>query len=179
VTEAQQKLDRNNRQLTIKLLTIACASFAFGFALIPLYDVICDVTGFGNQKNLQLAARVTENEDASRTVTVDFMAELPSVGKWEFRPVLASMQVHPGKLYSTEFIAHNLTGQDTVAQAVPNITPGKAAAWFRKTECFCFTPQAFKRDEQRRMPVRFIVDRDIPPYVDRIVLSYVFYDSLR
>ncbi len=179
MTEARDKLNQANRQLTIKLLAIACASFAFGFALIPLYDVICDVTGFGNQKNLQVVARIAENPDDARTVTVDFMAELPSVGKWEFRPVVASMQVHPGRLYSTEFIAHNLTGQATVAQAVPNISPGKAAAWFRKTECFCFTPQSFKRDEQRRMPVRFIVDRAIPPYVDRIVLSYVFYDSLR
>ncbi len=179
MTEASEKLHKANRQLTFKLLMIACASFAFGFALIPLYDVICDITGFGNQKNLRVAARVAENEDITRTVTVDFLAELPSVGKWEFRPVVASMKVHPGKLYATEFIARNLTGQDTVAQAVPNVSPGKAAAWFRKTECFCFTPQSFKRDEQRRMPVRFIIDRDIPAYVDRIVLSYVFYDSLR
>ena len=179
MNEVGEKLARENQRLTIKLLAIACASFVFGFALIPLYDVICDVTGFGNQKDLQVAARIAENPDDTRTVTVDFMAELPSVGKWEFRPVVASMQVHPGKLYSTEFIARNLTGQDTVAQAVPNVSPGKAAAWFRKTECFCFTPQSFKRDEQRRMPVRFIVDRAIPPYVDRIVLSYVFYDSLR
>jgi cytochrome c oxidase assembly protein subunit 11 len=179
MSEAGDKLDKANRQLTIKLLTIACASFAFGFALVPLYSVLCNITGFGDQTRLQVAARVVENPDDARTVTVDFIAELPSVGKWEFRPVVASMQVHPGRLYSTSFIAHNLTGQDTVAQAVPNISPGKAAAWFRKTECFCFTPQSFKRGEQRSMPVRFIVDRAIPPYVDRIVLSYVFYDSLR
>ena len=71
------------------------------------------------------------------------MADLPTVGNWEFRPVVASMQVHPGRLYETNFFAHNLTGRETVAQAVPNIAPGKAAAYFRKTECFCFTPQNF------------------------------------
>lgn len=179
MADSVSQRERANQRLTLKLLGIACASFAFGFALIPLYDVLCDITGFGNQKNLQAAARVAENPDQGRMITVDFLAELPTIGKWEFRPVVASMQVHPGKLYSTEFIAHNLTGQDTVAQAIPNVSPGKAAAWFRKTECFCFTPQSFKRDEERRMPVRFIVDRDIPTHVDRITLSYVFYDSLR
>jgi cytochrome c oxidase assembly protein subunit 11 len=179
MSDALDKRSQANRRLTWKLAGIACASFAFGFALIPLYDVICDITGFGNQKNLQVASRTVENPDEARTITVEFLAELPTVGKWKFQPAVATMQVHPGKLYSTEFIAHNLTGHDTVAQAVPNVAPGKAAAWFRKTECFCFTPQNFKRDEERRMPVRFIVDRDLPPHVDRITLSYVFYDSLR
>ena len=87
------------------------------------------------------------------------------------------MQVHPGRLYEAQFFAHNLTGQDVTAQAVPNITPGKAAAYFRKTECFCFTPQAFKKDEQRLMPVRFIVDRALPSYLDRLTLAYTFYES--
>ena len=89
-------------------------------------------------------ARVAvEQPDDSRTITIDFVTDLPSVGNWEFRPIVASMQVHPGRLYETEFIAHNLTGHDTTAQAVPNIAPGKAAGYFRKTECFCFTPQKF------------------------------------
>ena len=86
------------------------------------------------------------------------------------------MQVHPGKLYEAFFTAKNLTGHDTVAQAVPNIAPGKAASYFRKTECFCFTPQAFRKDEERTMPVRFIVDRQLPAYMDRITLAYTFYD---
>ncbi|MCS6947368.1 MAG: cytochrome c oxidase assembly protein, partial [Steroidobacteraceae bacterium] len=125
------------------------------------------------------AAAAQERPDLDRTVTVEFLAQLPTVGKWEFRPAVGSMVVHPGKLYETEFIAHNLTGQDTVAHAVPNVAPGKAAPWFRKTECFCFTPQSFKAGEERRMPVRFIVDRDLPRYLDRITLSYVFYDAVR
>jgi cytochrome c oxidase assembly protein subunit 11 len=87
------------------------------------------------------------------------------------------MQVHPGKLYETTFIAQNLTGQDTVAQAVPNVAPSKATGYFRKVECFCFTPQHFARDERRAMPVRFIVDPDLPAYLDRITLSYTFYDQ--
>ncbi len=166
-----------NNKLMLKLLGFALGSFAFGFALVPLYDVLCDLTGFGNQRALAQAREATENPDDSRTITVDFLAELPSVGNWEFRPLVGSMQVHPGRLYATEFIAHNLTGQDTIAQAVPNIAPGRAAGYFRKTDCFCFTPQKFAVGEQRPMLVRFIVDPAIPRSVDRITLSYTFYDE--
>jgi len=166
-----------NKKLTLKLGVFALGAFAFGFALVPLYDVLCDITGFGNQKALAEQRLTVENPDDTRTITVDFMAELPTVGNWEFRPTVASMQVHPGRLYKTEFFAHNLTGHETMAQAVPNITPGKAAGYFRKTECFCFTPQHFAVNEQRPMTVRFVVDPAIPHSVDRIMLSYTFYDE--
>jgi cytochrome c oxidase assembly protein subunit 11 len=167
----------DHRRLTLKLLGIALGSFAFGFALVPLYDVFCEITGYGNRKDLGRAATVIEAPDASRTVTVEFVADLASVGVFEFRPTVGSMQVNPGKLYETTFVAVNLTGRDTVAQAVPNVAPSKAGAYFRKTECFCFTPQRFARDEERAMPVRFIIDPQLPAYVDRITLAYTFYDQ--
>jgi len=169
--------ERDNKKLTLKLLAFALGSFAFGFALVPLYDVLCDITGFGDQSQLAKARMAVEAPDDSRTITVDFVAELPTVGNWEFRPTVASMQIHPGRLYKTEFFAHNLTGHATTAQAVPNIAPGKAAGYFRKTECFCFTPQNFAVNEQRPMVVRFVVDPAIPRSVDRITLSYTFYDE--
>ncbi|HTT02359.1 MAG TPA: cytochrome c oxidase assembly protein [Steroidobacteraceae bacterium] len=165
-----------NRSLTFKLLCFAIGSFGFGFALVPLYDVLCSVTGVGDQKVLARAAVVTEKPDLNRTVTVDFIAELPSVGNWEFRPLVSSLQVHPGKLYEAQFFAHNLLGHDTIAQAVPNIAPSKAVAYFRKTECFCFSPQHFAIGEEKVMPVRFYVDPGLPGYIDRIALAYTFYD---
>jgi cytochrome c oxidase assembly protein subunit 11 len=168
---------RENQRLTLKLLGFAAGSFAFGFALIPLYDVLCDLTGFGNQKALAEQRVVLEKPDESRSITIDFVAELPSVGNWTFRPVVASMQVHPGRLYETNFLAHNLTGRDQIAQAVPNVAPGRAAGYFHKTECFCFTPQKFAVNEARPMPVRFVVDPALPRSVDRITLSYTFYDE--
>ena len=174
--DVEPKRDSNNK-LMLKLLAFALGSFAFGFALVPFYDVLCDLTGFGNQKALAEARVAIGQPDDSRTITVDFIADLPSVGNWEFRPTVASMQVHPGRLYKTEFFAHNLTGHETTAQAVPNIAPGKAAGYFRKTECFCFTPQHFAVNEQRPMVVRFVVDPAIPRSVDRITLSYTFYDE--
>jgi cytochrome c oxidase assembly protein subunit 11 len=166
-----------HRRITLQLLAFALGAFAFGFALVPLYDVLCDITGFGNQKILAQQRLTVEAPDDTRTITVDFMAELPTVGNWEFRPMVRSMKIHPGRLYSTEFFAHNLTGRATLAQAVPNIIPGQAASFFRKTECFCFTPQKFAVDEARPMAVRFVVDPAIPRSVDRITLSYVFYDE--
>ena len=166
-----------NKSLTLKLLAFALGSFAFGFALVPLYDVLCDLTGFGNQKALVEQRLTVETPDDTRTITVDFVADLPSVGNWEFRPTVASMQIHPGRLYATAFFAHNLTGRETLAQAVPNIAPGQAAGYFRKTECFCVTPQHFAVNEQRPMAVRFVVDPAIPRSVDRITLSYTFYDE--
>ena len=107
-----RKRDAATSSLTLKLLGFALGSFAFGFALVPFYDVLCDITGFGDQKALTEARLSIEQPDDTRTITVDFIADLPSVGNWEFRPTVASMQVHPGRLYKTEFFAHNLTGHD-------------------------------------------------------------------
>jgi cytochrome c oxidase assembly protein subunit 11 len=177
VSDTREEKTGDTKRLTFQLLAFALGSFAFAFALVPLYDVLCDITGFGDQKALAEQRLTVEKPDDTRTITVDFLAELPSVGSWEFRPTVTSMQVHPGRLYKTEFFAHNLTGHDTVAQAVPNIAPGKAAGFFRKTECFCFTPQKFAVNEARPMAVRFVVDPAIPRSVDRIVLSYTFYDE--
>jgi cytochrome c oxidase assembly protein subunit 11 len=168
---------RRHRQLVLGLLAFVAGSFAFGFALVPLYDVLCTITGLGNQKSLTRAvAAGTEVVDSRRFVTIDFIANLPTVGNWDFHPVINSIQVHPGKLYEATFFAHNLTGHATTAQAVPDIVPSKAASWFHKTECFCFSPQSFARDEQRVMPVRFFVDPSLPGYIDRLTLAYTFYD---
>ena len=166
-----------HRNLVLKLLVFVAGSFAFGFALVPLYDVLCSITGLGNQKSLTRAvAAGRDAEDSSRVVTVDFMTNLPTIGNWEFHPVIQSLKVHPGKLYEADFFAHNLTGHDVTAQAVPDIVPSKVASWFHTTECFCFSPQFFKRDEQRVMPVRFFVDPQLPGYIDHMTLSYTFYD---
>jgi cytochrome c oxidase assembly protein subunit 11 len=169
--------NRENRRLGLKLAVFALGSFVFGFALVPLYDVLCDITGFGNQKRLAQASQLDVKPDKNRLVTVEFLAELPTVGNWEFRPVVNSVQVHPGELTAADFVARNLTGKATVAQAIPNVAPSKAAAYFHKTECFCFTPQRFAVGEERLMPVRFIVDPALPAYVDRITLAYTFYDE--
>ncbi|MBS0366016.1 MAG: cytochrome c oxidase assembly protein [Proteobacteria bacterium] len=171
-------LRRANISMTWKLLGVAAGAFGFGFALVPLYNVLCSVTGYGDQaKLLQRAAAVTAHPDLTRTVTVEFLADVASAGSWDFRPVKRRVQVHPGELFTAEFYAHNLTGRDTLAQAVPNISPSEVAGYFHKTECFCFTPQHFRVNEGREMPVRFFIDPALPRHIELVTLAYTFYDQ--
>ena len=172
--------EKSNRGLVARLLLMVAGSFAFGFALVPLYDVFCEVTGIGSREQLSRAAQPGSGApDLSRTVVVEFTASVPAGGHFEFAPVVASMEVHPGRLYETRYRARNLAGRDTTGQAVPSVAPARAGRHFRKTECFCFTPQHFARDEERELPVRFIVDPDLPSGIDRLTLSYAFYDVER
>jgi cytochrome c oxidase assembly protein subunit 11 len=167
---------KRNRSLAARLVLMAAGSFAFGFALVPLYDVFCEVTGIGTRGQLSRAGTADgQSPVADRTVVVEFTASVPS-GDWEFEPVAATMEVQPGRLYEAHYRARNLSGQATTGQAVPSVAPARAAQYFVKTECFCFTPQHFARDEEREMAVRFIVDRELPPGIDRLTLSYAFYN---
>jgi cytochrome c oxidase assembly protein subunit 11 len=168
---------REHRSLALRLGGVALGAFGFGFALVPLYDVVCSITGYGDKRGLTEASEIVERPDETRTVTVDFLTTVPSVGSWEFRPEVRSIEVTPGRLYETKFFAKNLTGRDTIGQAVPDVAPSKASTFFRKTECFCFTPQHFAKDEARDMPVRFFIDPALPSHVQRITLAYTLYDA--
>ncbi len=168
---------RANRSLTGRLLLMAAGSFAFGWALVPLYSVFCSVTGIGNADAKAGPVVAHEAVDPKREITVEFVASPASVGSYDFRPLAGTLRVHPGKLYDTEFYARNLTGVASVAQAVPSISPSSAAKYFHKTECFCFSPQHFAAGEGRDMPVRFIIDPQLPPDIDRITLAYTFFDT--
>jgi cytochrome c oxidase assembly protein subunit 11 len=175
VTDESQKR-ASNRRLTRQLWLFAAGSFAFGFALVPLYEVICDVTGYGDRTKLREAATVVEAPDETRTVTIEFVSTAPTFGTWEFRPVLGTIEVHPGKLYEAKFLARNLRSEAVTAQAIPSVAPLKATQYFHKTECFCFTPQPFAASQERELVVRFVVDRKLPANIDRLTLGYAMYD---
>lgn len=164
-----------NRKLTRQLWLMAAGAFGFGFALIPLYDVMCDITGYGNRTALREASAAVESAATDRRVTVEMISATPTFGSWEFHPLEASVVVEPGKLYETKFYAKNLQDQAVTAQAIPSIAPSQATRYFHKTECFCFTPQHFGGLEGREMVVRFIVDPDLPGNVDRVTLAYSMY----
>jgi len=168
---------RANRKLVKALLIMTAGSFAFGWALVPLYDVLCRAAGIGNAEAKSGKSTVHEAIDPNREITVEFLAAPASVGSFEFQPKVASMRIHPGKLYEAEFHAKNLTDQAAVAQAVPSISPTGTAKYFHKTECFCFSPQKFAAGEARDLPVRFIVDPELPNNVDRLTLAYTVYDA--
>jgi cytochrome c oxidase assembly protein subunit 11 len=168
---------RADRKLVRALLVMTAGSFAFGWALVPLYDVICRAAGIGNAEAKAVKSEAAEAVDPNREVTIEFIAEPASVGSFDFRPGVASMRVHPGKLYDAQFHATNLTRDAAVAQAVPSISPNGTARYFHKTECFCFSPQNFTAGETRDLPVRFIVDPNLPHDVDKLTLAYTIYDT--
>jgi len=173
----QDQRKRANRKLVRGLLIMTAGAFAFGWALIPLYDVLCRAAGIGNAEAKSGKSVVREALDPNREITIEFLAEPASVGSFDFRPKVASMRIHPGKLYDALFYAKNLTQNASVAQAVPSISPSGTAKYFHKTECFCFSPQTFAAGEGRDMPVRFIVDPELPGNVDKLTLAYTFYDT--
>lgn len=168
----------DNRSLVGKLLLLAVAMFGFGYLLVPLYNVFCEITGFGGRTNT-VAVVTDENPDFSRSIRVEFVTTVNEYAPWEFAAERDSMEVTPGKMYYANFTAKNLTGEAKVAQAVPSVAPISASGHFKKIECFCFTNQAFQANEERAMPLQFIVDPDLPEYVDTITLQYTFYDTVR
>jgi cytochrome c oxidase assembly protein subunit 11 len=173
----QDQRKRANRKLVLGLLIMTAGAFAFGWALVPLYDVLCRAAGIGNAEAKSGKSVVREAIDPNREITIEFLAQPASVGSFDFRPKVASMRIHPGKLYDAQFYARNLTQVASVAQAVPSISPTGTARYFHKTECFCFSPQKFAAGEGRDMPVRFIVDPELPGNVDKLTLAYTFYDT--
>ena len=167
----------SNRTLTLKLLAFAVGMFAFGFVVLPpLYDVFCDLTGFGGRTNAT-AATVTEAPDTTRTIRIEFMTTVNEYAPWEFAADVDSMEVVPGKMYFATFSATNRAGVDKVAQAVPSVAPLVANTHFKKIDCFCFENQAFAANEERPLPLQFIVDPDLPEYIDTITLSYTLFDT--
>ena len=161
---------------TAKLFGIAVGMFAFGFALVPLYEIYCDVTGVNGKTGDQYEAPANLAIDESREVTVQFLANNNANMPWQFRPSVRSMKVVPGKMYETTFFAGNITSESMIAQAVPSVAPFHAAEYFHKTECFCFEQQELAGGDQLDMPLRFIVDPEMPDSVKTLTLSYTLFD---
>ena len=171
----QEPIENENKKVAIKMAIVVVLMFGFGFALVPIYDILCEVTGL-NGKTGVIEAAQAEGPDLSREITVKFTGSLASGAPFEFKPVETTMVVHPGGLYNAMYIAKNLTPAPIVAQATPSVSPREASLYFNKTECFCFTRQEFKAGESKEMPVQFIIDRDIPKHVRSVVLSYTFFE---
>lgn len=168
--------EKKNRSLVIKLAAIAVGMFGFGYALVPLYDVFCQVTGINGKTDTVAAANLDYEVNKDREVTVEFITSLNKMAPMEFAVETKKLRVHPGEFHTVNFYAKNKTDKTLVAQAIPSITPGPAAEFFKKTECFCFSQQTFKPGESKTMPVRFVVNPDLPDRYKTITLSYTFFD---
>ncbi len=164
--------------LVTKLLVVCALMFAFGYAMVPIYRVVCEITGLNGYLDAgpREAAAAVDRVDTSRKVTVQFVGQINGNGPWEFRPTERSMEVHPGEIYTTTYYAANKTGDARAGQASYNMTPGTAARYFAKPDCFCFTRQDFAAEEGRKMPVTFFIDPDLPEEVKTVTLSYTLFD---
>lgn len=179
MTESREPDPISSKALSVRLVAMAVAMFGFGFLLVPIYDAFCEVTGFGGKTANEAATNVVVKADQNREISLEFVTTVNEYAPWEFRAGVEAMTVHPGGLYEATFFARNLTEGHKIAQAVPSVAPQQAAAYFKKLECFCFTTQEFAPGEEKEMPVRFIVDSDLPDYIDTITLSYTFFDTAR
>jgi cytochrome c oxidase assembly protein subunit 11 len=155
---------------------VVFAMFGFGFALVPLYDVFCDITGLNGKTNEVGVAYENEGVDTSRTVKVQFITRMAKGIPWKFEPVINEILVHPGEVKFVNFYAKNKSQRDIVGQAVPSVSPGLAAGYFQKIECFCFTQQPLKAGEEVEMGLQFYVDIDLPSEINTLTLSYTLYD---
>ena len=155
--------------------------FGFTFALVPLYDVLCKATGLNGKVDIKgptvdARYRIPPEEIPNRWVTVEFDVTHNHGMPWEFHPKHTSMRVRPGEVNFTAYYAKNPTKAAMVAQAIPSISPGIAANYFKKLECFCFEQQLLQAGESAEMPLRFVLDPDLPHHIHRLTLSYTLFD---
>ena len=172
----KQNTKQDNTKVIKKLVLVVFAMFGFGFALVPLYDVFCDITGLNGKTNDVAVAYADDGIDTSRTIKVQFITRMAKGIPWKFEPVVNEISVHPGEMKFVNFYAKNESQRDIIGQAVPSVSPGLAAGYFQKIECFCFTQQPLKGGEEVEMGLQFYVDLDLPKEIHTLTLSYTLYD---
>jgi len=166
------------RRLITALTLVVIAMFGFGYALVPLYNVLCNVLGI-NGKTGGAVSAVTGQIDQSRTIVVEFIANHSASLPWIFRPKIKKINLHPGEMKRISYFAENDSNRTMTIQAIPSVTPGLAARYLKKTECFCFNQQTLKSHESMDMPLLFHIDPDLPKNIHTITLSYTLFDVSR
>jgi len=172
-----ENVEQKNTKLVRKLVFIVLGMFGFGYALVPIYDVFCDITGINGKTDTEAVTDVKYEVDLGREMTIEFITSLNEAAPMVFRTETKKMKIHPGQYYTVNFYAENKTDKKMVARAIPSVTPGPAAEYLKKTECFCFSEQTFEPKEGKTMPVRFVIDPEIPSRYKTITLAYTFFDN--
>ncbi len=166
---------QSNLRLARRLAWGCVGMFCFGFMLVPLYDVFCDLTGLNGKVSGRGEVSVP-GVDRSRTIRLQLVASNNAGMPWRFRPKLAQLEVHPGETRQTAYIAFNPTDRAMLAQAIPSVTPAEAARYLHKVNCFCFEQQTLAGQETREMPLLFVIDPALPEHITTITLSYTLFD---
>ncbi|MDE2440445.1 MAG: cytochrome c oxidase assembly protein [Betaproteobacteria bacterium] len=176
----------NNSRLIRRLLLMVACGFAFAFALVPIYDVLCRATGLngrtaggfaagGLSSSVAMPAQPRPAVDLNRLVRVEFTGTVMPGLPWDMRPLQTSVELHPGEMQQVSYLVRNLSDKTVTAQAVPSVSPGQAAQHFEKIECFCFQHQTLAPGEAREMPLAFIIKPEINANIAQITLSYAFF----
>jgi cytochrome c oxidase assembly protein subunit 11 len=165
-----------NNKIVVKLLVIVVGMFGFGFALVPLYDVLCDALGINGKTADTAAVYQAVEVDESRLITIDFITRINTGMPWEFRAETRRVKVHPGQINQVNFYVKNPAKTDIVGQAVPSVSPGPAAIYMNKTECFCFEQQTLTAGEEVLMPMQFYVDPQLPENITYFTVQYTLYN---
>lgn len=177
--EAQAQQQQKKMKKTLWMLGgFTILMFGFAFALVPFYSVVCKAIGLnGKTNNLPAQAATVAGIDKTREIKVIFLATNNEKLPWEFKPMQTTITLHPGEDKRVAYYAKNNSGKRMTVQAVPSVTPGLAAKYIQKTECFCFTQQTFDPDQRQEMPLIFRLDQSIPKEVNTVVLSYTLFDA--
>ena len=161
-----------------KLFVFAACMFGFGYALVPIYDVLCDVTGLnGKTGEVSQVEAEAKHVDMDRLVTVEFDTNVNPTLPWKFKATEFKMNVHPGEIAEAVFVVENTSDKPIVGQAVPSLVPALASLYFDKTECFCFTTQLLEPGERKEMIVRYVVGSELPEDISTMTLSYTFFKA--
>ncbi|MES9851348.1 MAG: cytochrome c oxidase assembly protein [Candidatus Thiodiazotropha sp. L084R] len=174
---SQSPGQHKNRRTTLLLSGVVVFMFGFGFAMVPLYNLFCEVTGtqsLSQRSKIEQTNTLSDEVDSSRWVTVKFDATVNPNLPWEFEAVTRSLRVHPGETYEVNFLAHNRSGSSVTGQAIPSVVPWQATPYFSKLECFCFNKQTLTGNQLTEMPLRFMVSTDLPKDIHSLTLSYSF-----
>lgn len=170
--------ERNHRKLLMILTGVVLGMFAFGFALVPIYNTLCQTLGINGKIKSEAVAydATTAKISRDREVLVEFVATNNSAVPWAFYPKTRKIKVHPGEIARLDFYAENKTDHPMTVQAIPSVTPGIAAKYLKKTECFCFARQTLNGHEAMNMPLLFHLDIDLPEKINTVTLSYTLFD---
>jgi len=179
VGDLQQQRQKANKKLAIKMLWLVAASIIFAVAMVPLYNVLCTLTGLNGKTSNTAETLAKVKVDNTRYVTVQFTSSVMSGLGWNFYPKQSSIKLHPGQIETVIFEAKNITSEVQSGQAIPSVTPSIASIYLKKIECFCFVRQSLKPGEVKEMPLRFFVSPELPQDVKEMTLSYSFYKAVK
>jgi cytochrome c oxidase assembly protein subunit 11 len=176
---SEEDVSKKNTKLARLLLLVAVGMFGFGYALVPIYDVLCEWKWIERDRpdDIKKVVEATYKVDMNREITIEFMTILNESTPMVFRAEKKQIKVHPGEYHTVNFYAENKTDKVMVARAIASFSPALTSSYFEKTECFCFSEQTFQPKEAKTMPMRFVINPELPKQYETITLSYTFFDN--